>query len=242
MGLLPTTRISTASEPGGSECSVKVAAVTVSDTRPLDRFRPAAPLAVDSGYRPLSSRDFTSCRTLTRAATRDVYCHMRRLPPSSRFFYFCRAQSALHGDQCLQHGDQLRHVRAPCNFLRLVIFKLTLLIITRQKTTKSTASQRVCDPTASTRPSLACDVVRPPTRGCYPIVILLYQYVYYDFNYSLSPIPHIHLPPLPSWLNHFSRATTSGCKNCLTRGHTLLLPPYIKSSISPYVKLHSIIE
>ena len=68
MGLLPTTRISTASEPGGSECSVKVAAVTVSDTRPLDRFRPEAPLAVDSGYRPLSSRDFTSCRTLTRAA------------------------------------------------------------------------------------------------------------------------------------------------------------------------------
>ena len=158
MGLLPTTRFSTASEPGGSECSVKVAAVTVSDTRPLDRFRPAAPLAVDSGCRPLSSRDFTSCRTLTRAATRDVYCHIRRLPPSSRFFYFCRAQSALHGDQCLQHGDQLRHVRAPCNFLRLVIFKLTLLIITRQKTTKSTASQRVCDPTASTRPSLACDV------------------------------------------------------------------------------------
>ena len=158
MGLLPTTRIATASEPGGSECSVKVAAVTVSDTRPLDRFRPAAPLAVDSGCRPLSSRDFTSCRTLTRAATRDVYCHIRRLPPSSRFFYFCRAQSALHGDQCLQHGDQLRHVRAPCNFLRLVIVKLTLLIISRQKTTKSTASQRVCDPNASTRPSLACDV------------------------------------------------------------------------------------
>ena len=52
MGLLPTTRFSTASEPGGSECSVKVAAVTVSDTRPLDRFRPAAPLAVDSGYGP----------------------------------------------------------------------------------------------------------------------------------------------------------------------------------------------
>ena len=158
IGLLPTTRFSTASEPGGSVCSVKGAAVTVSDTGPLDRFRPAAPLAVDSGCRPLSSRDFTSCRTLTRAATRDVYCHIRRLPPSSRFFYFCRAQSALHGDQCLQHGDQLRHVRAPCNFLRLVIFKLTLLIITKQKTTKSTASQRVCDPTASTRPSLACDV------------------------------------------------------------------------------------
>ena len=92
------------------------------------------------------------------SACSDIYLHNCRLPPSSRFFYFCRAQSALHGDQCLQHGDQLRHVRAPCNFLRLVIFKLTLLIITRQKTTKSTASQRVCDPTASTRPSLACDV------------------------------------------------------------------------------------
>ena len=158
MGLLPTTRISTASEPGGSECSVKGAAVTVSDTGPLDRFRPAAPLAVDSSCRPLSLRDFTSCRTLPRATTRDNCSLNCRLPPSSRFFYFCRAQSALHGDQCLQHGDQLRHVRAPCNFLRLVIVKLTLLIITRQKTTKSTASQRVGDPTARARPSLACDV------------------------------------------------------------------------------------
>ena len=158
MGLLPTTRFSAASEPCGSACSDSGTAVTVSVTGPLDRvYHQALPLAVDSGCRPLF-RDFTSCRTLTRAATRDVYSRTRRLPPSSRFFYFCRAQSALHGDQCLQHGDQLRHVRAPCNFLRLVIFKLTLLIITKQKTTKSTASQRVCDPTASTRPSLACDV------------------------------------------------------------------------------------
>ena len=96
MGLLPTTRFSTASEPGGSECSVKGAAVTVSDTGPLDQFRPAAPLAVDSGCRPLSSRDFTPCRTLTRAARIDLGAHtpgselrpagsVRRAPsPSSR--------------------------------------------------------------------------------------------------------------------------------------------------------------
>ena len=57
MGLLPTTRFSTASEPGGSECSVKVAAVTVSDTRPLDRFRPAAPLAVDTVHRVFPHRE-----------------------------------------------------------------------------------------------------------------------------------------------------------------------------------------
>ena len=158
MGLLPTTRFSAASEPCGSACSDSGTAVTVSVTGPLDRvYHQALPLAVDSGCRPLF-RDFTSCRALTRATTRDIYLHNCRLPPSSRFFYFCRAQSALHGDQCLQHGDQLCHLRASCNFLRLVIVKLTLLIISRQKTTKSTASQRVGDPTARARPSLACDV------------------------------------------------------------------------------------
>ena len=88
MGLLPTTRFSAASEPCGSACSDSGTAVTVSVTGPLDRvYHQALPLAVDSGCRPLF-RDFTSCRALTRATTRDNYSHNRRLPPSSRFFYF----------------------------------------------------------------------------------------------------------------------------------------------------------
>ena len=67
MGLLPTTRFSAASEPGGPVCSDSGAAVTVSVTGPLDRvYHQALPLAVDSGCRPLF-RDFTSCRALTRA-------------------------------------------------------------------------------------------------------------------------------------------------------------------------------